>query len=144
MIEDRDHVNKQIERIRQIITHGEADDLEVEDGAHEHDAVEGDALLHEVAREARGAGSAIALAHEEEGRRPTISTAQVETNELANALDVALETVELRVQLQLGSTAIANTHGIDEDEVHLIQPRNEIVLHLVGKRGHETVGTLIS
>ena len=101
VVPGRGRVRRKEERVGKVVSLREPGRLEVEDRRHEEDAVEGDALVDEVARETGGAGRAVALAHEEERRRPALVPREIEADELADGGEVALHAPELLSELGL-------------------------------------------
>src|SRR5207248_11601623 len=110
-------VGREEEDVGQVVAAGEARRLEVQDGRDEDDAVEGDAVLDEVAGKPRRARRPVTLADEEERRSPALVARQVEADELADRLEVALESEILAPQLRLRRAAVARAHRVYEDEV---------------------------
>ena len=132
-------VGGQEEHIGQVVALREAGGLEVQDGRDQHDAVEGDPLLDEVTGQPRRARGPVALADQEEWRAPALVAAEVEADELAHRFDVALNAPELLAQLRLHRPAVPGPHGVDEDEVGLVEPALIVVDELIGRRRHAAV-----
>ena len=134
-------VGRQVERVGQLVAAGEVGGLEVEDRGDQQDAVEGDArALDQIAREPRRARGAVALPHQEQRRGPALVAAQVEPDELAHRLQIALHPPELLAELRLAGAAVARPDRIDEAQVGLVEPGVRVVHQLVGRRGHRAVG----
>ena len=88
---------RQVEGVRQIVGFGEAQGLEVHHGRDEGDAVEGDTAVDEVTGQTGGAGGAIALAGEVEGRGPAFVAREVEADEFANGFEIGFQAPVLLV-----------------------------------------------
>ena len=70
---------------------------------------------------------------------PPVAACQVQTDELADGLDVAVEIPELESQLGLRRPAVAGADRVDEDEVGAIEPRLLVVDQRERRRRHPAV-----
>ena len=113
---------------------------EVQHRREEHDAVERDAVVGEKTGETRRAGRAVALARQELRRTHAVEAREVQTNELAERVQIFIEPPEARAQRLRRRSAVAGADGVDEHEVRLVEERVRIVLEAVGRRRSRSVG----
>ena len=81
--------------------------LEAERGREQGDAVERDALVREIAGDAGGARGSVTLAEEEERRTPALVAREIQPDEFAEGVDVALHAQKFLGQLSVGGAAEA-------------------------------------
>jgi hypothetical protein len=82
VVEGGRRVGRQEQDVRQVVAPREPGGLEVQDRGDKQDAVEGNALLDQVAGEAGGPGGSVALPDQVQRRTPALVPPQVETDEL--------------------------------------------------------------
>ncbi len=139
MVPRRRRVRRQVQHVRQVVAFRELRRLEIQDRGDEDDAVEGNALLDEGAGQAGRACRPVAFADQKQRRGPPVAACQVEADELADGLDVAVEIPELRSQLRLRGPAVAGADRVDEDEIGAIEPRLLVVDQRERRRRHPAV-----
>ena len=118
--------NEQLER--KVVCLQEADRLNIEHGGNEDDAVEGDALVHQMSGQPGSTGGAVALSGQEQRRGPSLIARQIKADEFADGFDIAFEAPEFLVQLLFGRSTETGADRIDEHQICLIEPRVLIVL----------------
>src|ERR1051326_836926 len=96
-------------------------------------------MLDQIAREPGGTGGAVAFADHKERRGPALIAAEVETDEFADGFDIAAQAEEFARLVALNGAAVAGAHGIDEDQIGLVEPGVFIVDQLIRRRRHHAV-----
>src|SRR6202035_2621944 len=116
-----------------------ADRAVVEDGGDETDTVKRDALVDQMASQARGPKGAVTFARDEQGRYPALVVLNVQADELAYRLNVALDAVVFAGDFLGLGPAVTRAHGVDEHQVGLIEPGGLVVDELKRRRRHVAV-----
>ena len=119
-------------------------EIGVEVRRQQHDAVERDALLRQIPREAGGARRAVRFTEQELRRVPAIEVGDVPLDELAERGDVLIDPpVVLRAVAGADDPAKTRTRHIDEDQVGAVEDAVTVVQHLIGRRPRQSaVGRL--
>ncbi len=108
--------------MRQVIPLATPDGLEIQHGAHQHDAVQvHPVLVCEFTAQRGGARGAIAFSDEELGRSPARILGDVQPDEFSHAARILGQAKEQFRIIWLYGAAVARAHGIDENQVRLIQ-----------------------
>src|ERR1041384_4903699 len=97
-----------------IITRRAISGLKIQNAGNQHDAVECDAVLHQIAGESGGTRGAVAFSHHKERRCPALISAQVETNEFTNRFNIILEPKEFLGLVAFHGATVAGTYRINE------------------------------
>src|SRR5207253_1596608 len=114
--------------------------FEIQHRRDQHDAVEGDAAVHQVAGKPRSARGSVAFAGEEQWRAPALIAGQIEADEVTYAGNITAQAPEFFVELFFDGAAVAGADRVDEYQVALLEPGVGIVFQRVRRRRHAAFG----
>ena len=123
-----------------VVALGVLKGLEAERGRKQGDAIERDALVGEISRNAGSPRSSVTLAKEKERRAPALVACEIEPDEFAESFDVTFDAEKFLGQLGVGGAAEAGLHGIDEHDIALVQQAMGIVRDAIGRGWQQAIG----
>src|SRR5579859_1456043 len=90
-------------------------------------------VVLQIISERGGTEGAVAFAYQKLGRIPAVVAAEVGVDELSEGVDVFVNAVKILVLRFADGVAVAGAHGVDEDEVGLVEQALGIVDEFIGR-----------
>ena len=121
-----------------VIAGGKRDGGKIENRGDQDDAVQVNrVVVLQIISQSGGTERAVALANQKLGRIPAVVAAQVGVDELSEGVHVFIDAVEIFFRRFADNVAVPGAHGVDEDEIVLVEKAFGIVHELVGGRRSE-------